>query len=116
MTDAPDFALRDAAALLGSGIQELESRAALLEIALESEKRTNAILLDTVSKLSADLEKATVANKRLFAENARIVRTLTGAGNLIKDGVAEINAARTVPLRGSPQRNEETAPNVVRMG
>jgi hypothetical protein len=121
MSDDSDQDLIDAAALIEGGIAELRSRCALLEIGLESQQRTNAILIETVAKQAADLERATVANKRLFTENMRIVRTLTGTGNLIKDGLAEINAARgnTVQLRGSPPRLNEIDPaslKVVRGG
>ncbi len=111
--------LRDHLAEVVKGYDDLVNKNGLLAIECECTLRQNTILADDNERLQSELERVIGSNKKLLRENARLIRVLTGAGNLISDGVQEIQAARygeRAPLRGVPMRDGDPMPNVVRMG
>jgi hypothetical protein len=121
MTDEAQrsFDFREHLAEVIKGSDELASQNRLLEIECECAHRQNTILVQDVERLTGELDRVTGQLKKLQRENARFMRILTNAGNLISDGVQEVNAVRQGerrPLRGVPTRNDDSMPRVVRMG
>ena len=97
---------------------DLVSERDALAIRCESAERMNVILSAESDRTISDNDRLSGLYKRVQRENARLHRILAGVGSLISDGAREVQAARAVgqPLRGTPTRDEEPFPRVVRAG